>query len=171
MPHLNVEIKARSTRLDEIRQRLLAREADCQGTDTQLDTYFHCANGRLKLRQGNIERSLIFYQRPDLAGPKASQVHLYHPEGRVEDLYEALVAAYGIWREVRKSREIYFIDNVKFHLDTVVGLGTFVEIEAIDLSGDLGEAYLREQCEGYLALFEIPAQDLLEQSYSDLLEA
>jgi len=169
MPHLNVEIKARSTRLGEIRRRLLARNAAFKGTDVQLDTYFHCPHGRLKLRQGNIECSLIFYQRPDQAGPKPSQVHLYHPHGPVQDLYGALAAAYGIWREVRKSREIYFIDNVKFHLDTVEGLGTFVEIEAIDLAGDLGQAYLQAQCETYLALFEVQAEDLLEQSYSDLL--
>jgi adenylate cyclase, class 2 len=169
MPHLNVEIKARSHRRDEIRQLLLARNADFRGTDEQLDTYFHCPNGRLKLRQGNIERSLIFYRRPDQAGPKTSQVHLYHPEGEVMELYSALAAAYGVWLEVHKSREIYFIDNVKFHLDTVAELGTFVEIEAIDLTGDLGEAHLREQCEHYVALFEIQPEELLKRSYSDLL--
>ena len=31
-----------------------------------------------------------------------------------------------------KKREIYFIHNVKFHIDNVKNLGTFIEIEAID---------------------------------------
>ena len=30
---------------------------------------------------------------------------------------------------VDKRRKIYFIGNVKFHFDTVDGLGTFVEVE------------------------------------------
>jgi len=40
---------------------------------------------------------------------------------------------------VEKIREIYFIDTVKFHLDTVSDLGYFVEIEAIDYQGILGK--------------------------------
>lgn len=70
---------------------------------------------------------------------------------------------------VDKQREIFFLENVKFHLDQVVGLGTFVEIEAIDEYGSLGEAYLQKQCEHYLALFEIQPEELLTNSYSDML--
>jgi adenylate cyclase class 2 len=80
-----------------------------------------------------------------------------------------LSEALGVWQVVKKAREIYFIDNVKFHLDRVEGLGEFVEIEAIDLDGSLGEAHLRNQCEHYLQLFQIKPEDLLAQSYSDLL--
>lgn len=167
--HLNVEIKARTDRQDEIRRILLAKGADFRGTDHQTDTYFRNERGRLKLRRGNIEHSLIFYRRPDQAGPKPSEVFLYHPEQPGEKLYELLKAAYGVWVEVRKVREIYFIGNVKFHLDTVEGLGHFVEIEAIDAEGSLGEAHIRAQCEHYVQLFAIQPADLLEQSYSDLL--
>lgn len=169
MPHLNVEIKARSQRLDDIRGWLQAQGADYRGVDQQVDTYFQVPEGRLKLRVGNIERSLIFYQRPDQTGPKPSQVHLYHPEGPPEALRALLMAALEPWCEVRKRREIYFLDNVKFHLDEVEGLGTFVEIEAIDADGSLGEAYLQRQCAHYLEAFAIKAEDLLAHSYSDLL--
>jgi len=168
MPHLNIEIKARTTQQDRIRALLQAHRADFRGTDHQVDSYFSCPRGRLKLRHGNIEHSLIFYQRPDQAGPKPSQVHLYHPQPGPA-LYELLTAAYGLHCEVRKAREIYFIDNVKFHLDQVEGLGHFVEIEAIDADGSLGEARLREQCSDYLELFGIAPTDLLERSYSDML--
>ena len=58
---------------------------------------------------------------------------------------------------------------MKFHLDRVEGLGTFVEIEAIDQDGTLGEATLRVQCAHYLALLDLSEPDLVRGSYSDLL--
>jgi len=66
-------------------------------------------------------------------------------------------------------REIYFIDNVKFHIDTVKDLGTFVEIEAIDKDGTIGEIELLNQCEFYLKLFGISKENLVSVSYSDLI--
>ena len=48
-------------------------------------------------------------------------------------------------------------------------MGTFVEIEAIDVNGSLGESHLLQQCEHYMQLFVIKADDLLDVSYSDLL--
>lgn len=166
--HLNIEIKARSERHREIRAILSANQADFKGTDHQIDTYFTVPNGRLKLRQGSIEKNLIFYQRENQAGPKASHVHLYQPAAD-DQLYDLLNAALGTKVVVDKQREIYFIENVKFHLDTVKSLGTFVEIEAIDFTGNIGAAHLHEQCQHYIKLFGIQANDLLEVSYSDLL--
>ncbi|MEO0895619.1 MAG: class IV adenylate cyclase [Bacteroidota bacterium] len=167
--HLNIEIKAKSQRHEAIRQVLTDHQAEPKGTDRQHDTYFHCTNGRLKLRQGNIEKSLIFYKRSDQEGPKASHVNLYHPQDD-QALRELLIEAHGIWKEVIKSREIYFVENVKFHLDTVEGLGTFVEIEAIDKDGSIGEEKLLEQCTYYMKAFGIGEEDLLATSYSDMVE-
>ena len=70
---------------------------------------------------------------------------------------------------VDKLREIYFIDNVKFHIDTVRELGTFVEIEAIDETGEIGLTKLKEQCDYFMELFAIRFEDLIEVSYSDLM--
>ena len=70
---------------------------------------------------------------------------------------------------VDKKRKIFFIENVKFHLDEVNGLGPFVEIEAIDTKGDIGEEKLQEQCQYYMDLFGIKSTALIAVSYSDLL--
>lgn len=165
---VNVEIKARTERTQFIREILTSRHAEYRGTDNQTDTYFHCAQGRLKLRQGNVEKNLIFYRRPDQAGPKTAEVSLYKPDNS-GDLKQLLSQALGVWKQVVKQREIYFIDNVKFHLDHVEGLGNFVEIEAIDTDGSIPVDKLREQCNFYLNLFEIQAEDLLDRSYSDMV--
>lgn len=141
--------------------------ADYKGTDCQTDTYFNVPRGRLKLRQGNIENSLIFYSRPDHAGPKESEVFIYRPEA-MSSLKELLTSVLHVLATVKKKREIYFIENVKFHIDEVENLGAFVEIEAIDTSGDTARDGLREQCEQYMRLFAIAEQDLIGCSYSDL---
>ncbi len=167
--HLNIEIKARCPDPNRVRKLLRAAEADFRGTDHQVDTYFEVARGRLKLRQGNIEQSLIYYERGDLAGPKSSRVFLYPTTPESDQLRELLTAALGQRKVVDKRREIYFIENVKFHIDEVKGLGNFVEIEAIDTTGAIGENKLREQCDYYLRYLAIAPEQLIEHSYSDLL--
>lgn len=169
MSHRNIEIKARCADASFIRSFLVSHMADFKGTDEQTDTYFNVASGRLKLRQGNIENSLIFYNRENIAGPKMSQVSLFPVGSESNLLKQILTSAYGIKVEVKKKREIYFIDNVKFHIDEVEGLGSFVEIEAIDNDGSLGLEKITEQCTHYLQQFNIADEHLLTHSYSDLL--
>lgn len=168
MSVLNVEIKARCSRQDEIREILLSRQADFIGVDHQVDTYFLVNHGRLKLREGNIENHLIHYQREDQQGPKQADVLLFRSDPS-STLKEILVKALGVLVVVDKIREIYFIGNVKFHIDRVTGLGTFVEIEAIDREGTIGKERLLEQCRYYLTLLEIAEKELVPVSYSDLM--
>lgn len=164
----NVEIKARCKNPDKIRDILKAHKAKYIGLDCQTDTYFNCTNGRLKLRQGNIENSLIFYQRQNQAGPKVSDVSISKVTNG-EDIKQVLTDALGKFIEVKKNREIYFIDNIKFHIDHLQDLGDFLEIEAIDSTGQLTKEKLQEQCKHFLSLFEIKPVDLITNSYSDLL--
>ena len=168
MEILNVEIRAKCRNPDEIRSMLIEAGADFKGTDHQIDTYFKVNRGRLKLREGNIEQSLIFYDRDNTADPKASRVILF--ENRTDSsLKQLLIASLGVKIVVDKVREIYFIENVKFHLDEVKNLGHFIEIEAIDNDGTIGRDQLQKQCEGYMKKFHIKSSDLLPDSYSDML--
>ena len=166
--HLNVEIKASCPDTDFVRNWLLDNGADFKGTDNQTDTYFKVSEGRLKLRQGNIENSLIHYNRNNQEGPKDSQVTMT-AVANGQELKAVLDKALGILVDVVKKREIYFIENVKFHLDTVPGLGNFVEIEAIDADGAIGKEKLLEQCNHYMQMLQITVADLQSNSYSDML--
>lgn len=170
LPYL-VEIKARTSGPDLVREHLIANGAVLQGRDHQVDHYFRVPDGRLKLRLGTIERSLIFYQRPDQAGPKDSKVSLCRLEDVSGDasaqLLDVLTTALGEWNRVDKQREIYWADNVKLHLDEVAGLGTFVEIEAIGDTADQHEA-LEKQCRAWMNKLDIADNDLIEGSYSDM---
>ena len=168
MSILNIEIKAKCSEPSVIRKILKSRNADFKGIDHQIDTYFHARNGRFKMREGSIEYSLVFYDREDIAGPKRSDVIYYHPR-KTDPIKQQLLKSVGELVIVDKQREIYYIDNIKFHIDSVKDLGSFVEIEAIDRTGDIGAEKLYIQCEEYLKLFRIPEADLLTNSYSDML--
>lgn len=168
MAHINIEIKAKSNNQGAIREILKSKNADFAGVDHQIDTYFKVANGRLKLREGKIENHLIHYQRENKEGPKQSDVTLFKSDTK-SSMKEILTKALGILVVVDKKREIYFIDNVKFHIDVVSDLGTFIEIEAIDNEGTIKKEKLLEQCQFFLDLFKISQEDLVSVSYSDLL--
>ena len=168
MSHTNIEIKARCSNRETIRNKLKSLGADFKGIDNQKDTYFKVNQGRLKLREGNIENHLIYYHRKNISSPKQSDVILFETKPN-SSIKEILKQSLGIMVEVRKQREIYFIKNVKFHLDAVDSLGTFVEIEAIDSENKIGKEKLMEQCKNYINLLEILEEDFISVSYSDML--
>ncbi|MBD0287553.1 MAG: class IV adenylate cyclase [Flavisolibacter sp.] len=164
----NYEFKARCTDLQQLETLLQPYHPRIIGDDEQVDTYFNVPYGRLKLREGKLENALIHYQRSNIRGPKQSDVQLYQHEPD-SSLKQLLTAALGVLKVVTKRRRILFVDNVKFHFDEVVGLGTFVEVEAIDKDGLIGIDQLQEQCRHFAQLFRIKETDYIADSYSDLL--
>jgi len=168
MSYLNVEIKAIVNDPSFVRNYLVNHSATYKGTDEQTDTYFNVNAGRLKLREGNIENNLIFYNRTNQAGPKSSHFNIVKIEN-AKGLKEVLERSCGIRMIVRKKREIYYINNVKFHIDEVPGLGSFIEIEAGNILADKTESELSDQCNFYLKELGIKEEDLVAESYSDLL--
>jgi len=165
----NIEIKARCADLDAARFKLRELGARFAGVDEQRDTYFATARGRLKLRDGPIEKALIFYERPDSAAVKESTVALARLEkqGDLDDLRRALGEALGVRVEVFKRREIHFLGNVKIHLDEVANLGTFIEFEA---KGDCESDRPRcqRQVEELMVTFNVRREDLQATSYADM---
>ncbi len=165
----NVEFKAKVDNLEKLEAKLLTLDPVFKGTDHQVDTYFNVANGRLKLREGNIENALINYDRQDTAAAKESAIVLYRHEPN-KALKDILTLQLGIKVVVDKSRKIYFINHVKFHFDLVKDLGTFIEVEAIDDSNAFTIEQLKEQCDYYFGFFELEQVNLVNKSYSDLIE-
>ncbi|HVZ18303.1 MAG TPA: class IV adenylate cyclase [Terriglobales bacterium] len=166
MQHAIIEFKARCSDHDRIRELLRQKYARFVGTDHQIDTYFRVPEGRLKLREGTIENSLVFYSRPNTAGPKQSDVTMSLLPANT-DTRAVLAKALGVLVTVDKQREIYFVDNVKIHLDHVAGLGQFLEVEAIGSPDQANQ--LRDQCNSFLREFGVRPGDFIAVSYSDLL--
>ena len=166
---INIEIKAKIYNPEKARNYLRNEHAEFIGIDHQIDTYFVVKKGKLKLREGNIENALIYYIREAVATPKKSEIMLYklHKGGTLKDI---LLKILDVDIVVDKKREIYFIDNVKFLIDEVKGLGNFIEIEAIDENETIGDEILRRQCERYVDALGVSPSDILKNSYSDMLK-
>lgn len=104
MSILNVEIKAKSDNQSEIRELLNSKNAINKGINHQVDTYFNVKQGRLKLREGNIENNLIYYIREDKKGPKQSKIALFKSKPDLT-LKEILSNSIGILTVVDKREK------------------------------------------------------------------
>ncbi len=160
-----IEIKARVSSLDPIREKILSWGAMLQGTYLQTDTYFNTASDRLKMRRvaGEPTALLIYYDREDIPDPKQSDI-LIVETGEPETLKAILGRSIGVKVTVEKTREIYQHQGTQVHLDEVEGLGTFIEFERhiTDLPED------RRVLEDLMEELNIKAEDLVTVSYSDL---
>ena len=162
-----VELKARYEDLGKARALLAG--AEHVATVHQVDTYFSLGERRLKLRsiEGAREGQLVYYERPDVGGVKESRVLLATiPDAPA--VREILARVLPLKAEVRKTREIYRFQGVQVHLDTVRGLGKFIEFEKV-VAGESERDTGRKQLESLRAYFQIPADDLMASSYSDLV--
>jgi predicted adenylyl cyclase CyaB len=165
----NVEIKARVADRAAL-EREVARVADRGPVEiVQDDTFFHCERGRLKLRAFSAAAGeLIFYRRPDQAGPKES-FYVIAPTSAPDALRDALTLAYGQCGRVRKRRTLYLAGRTRIHLDEVEGLGHFLELEVV-LDEHEATAAGVEVAHALLRTLEIDPGELIEGAYVDLLE-
>jgi len=168
-PARNLEIKAVDPDPARTLEAALALDARDHGVLRQRDTYFHAVQGRLKLREAPpAPAELIAYARTDLEGPKVSNYRVV-PVADPGALAEALADALGVRVVVEKARRLLVWRNVRIHLDEVVGLGTFVELEAV-AAGVGGLAEERDKVEGLLGALGVTPDRLVPTGYADLLE-
>jgi predicted adenylyl cyclase CyaB len=163
----NIEIKARVRHYARL-QALAAALSGTTGTLlNQEDVFFHTPRGRLKLRISSpTHGELIYYERADTAGPRPS----HYTIASVQDpaaLQATLVAALGVRGIVRKQRWLYIVGQTRVHLDTVEGLGTFVELEWVMRSGQTVEEG-RQAVAELMHQLEIADTDLVSGAYVDL---
>ena len=163
----NIEIKARLRDIESARKTAAAIATGRLGVQRQIDTYFHCRRGRLKLREIEGQPAqLVWYARPDEQGPKPSD-YLLVPVGDAPLLKSALTAALGVGGVVNKRREIYLWHNVRIHLDEVAGLGTFIEFEAV-LGTGIDDSAGSAQLDGLSRRFGLGPDDFLAGSYGEM---
>lgn len=164
----NIEIKARIASISDLAQlaATIATEAPCE--IFQDDTFFKCDEGRLKLREfADGTGQLIFYRRPDAAGPKES-FYMLSETATPESLREVLSLAYGVIGRVIKRRTLYMVGRTRVHLDHVQGLGKFMELEVV-LEDEESTASGMQQAESLMQQLGIRSSQLIEGSYFDLL--
>ena len=163
----NLELKARTADLERARELAAAIGAVRQGTEEQVDQYFSVPAGRLKLRRSSLDRAhLIAYLRPDDQGSRVARFHRL-PVADPDGLEAILSAMFGVAARVEKERDVWWWQDVRIHLDTVEGLGSFVEFEArLDRIGDPEEALRRIEWLGNE--FGIASEEAIAGSYAEM---
>ncbi len=165
----NLEFKALTDSQDSIRATCGRLGATRKKMGRQVDTYFDVRRGRLKLRENSsTETSLIYYERLDSPGLRESNFRLIPLEKNKEDIREALTRSLGVRGVVDKFREVFVLGNSLINVDTLAGIGNFVEIEVKIEEAGGPEAALAEA--GFLReSFGISQADIIPWSYSDLV--
>ncbi len=173
----NIEIKARldDTATTEARARALCGAPTAQLD--QRDTFYPCAEGRLKLRviaaqagghaAGDVRGELIHYLRADCNGPRRSDYQIA-AVARPDELRAVLDAACGALLTVRKRRHLYLHGRTRIHIDRVESLGDFVELEVVLKPGEdpaAGDA----EAQSLMAELGIADHQLVAGAYADLL--
>jgi adenylate cyclase class IV len=171
----NIEIKTRLADPGEMERRLAALGADPVWVRRQRDTFFCVPRGYLKLRTAAavgpgpaLPGELIAYSREPGAAPRASDYQIARfpaPEG-MEGVLPRCLGTRGV---VEKTRRLYLWKHTRIHLDTVEGLGSFLELETV-IEGIRRDEAERETQEVIRALALDPA-GFLDRPYLELLES
>ena len=160
------ELKARCDDLAAVRRYLRGR-ARHERTLRQIDTYFVVPRGRLKLREARGGGQLIFYRRPDRAAAKRSDVAVV-PVRDGGTVVAVLGRALGVRAVVTKVRESWRWRGVQVQLDTVDGLGTFVELKKV-VRGARALAAASRELTALRRELGLAAADIQAPSYSELV--
>jgi predicted adenylyl cyclase CyaB len=166
----NIEIKARVIDRDALIDRAAVLATSPRVDIEQDDTFFRCDAGRLKLRTLDEDHGeLIFYQRPDEVGPRAS-FYMATVTRDPSALRETLTLAYGSAGRVRKHRVLFIAGRTRIHLDRVENLGDFVELEvAIEDPTDTDSG--TSEAEAIMDALGIEPAQLVSTAYVDLINA
>lgn len=167
----NIEFKAYCLDLDRVRQACASLGAHLARDHRQRDTYFSVPHNRLKLRESDkYGSSLIHYRRADLSSIRESTyTKIDLPDATASAVGDALSDDVGTLVVVEKHRQSYTLDSALINLDTVEGLGSFVEIE-IDVE-QVGEERAFERARWLKDKLNISEIDIVPVSYSDLVTA
>lgn len=127
----NVESKFRYADHDAVLARALDAGATDEGLLHQRDQFYTVPKGRLKLRTiDGAGCELMAYQREDRPEARASDYGRYATRDATS-LADVLERALPRADVVEKNRHLLLLRNTRIHLDDVVGLGRFVELETI----------------------------------------
>lgn len=178
MRNLELKILCPPTALDAMSVRLASLVRTPIQRLHQVDTYVRVDRGRLKLREfrgegdpAPTERAeLIAYARPSDDGSRWSSYQVIPiAAAAASALLAGLLMTHDRLTVVDKVRQVALIGDTRVHLDRVVGLGSFVELETVITTQTDAEATAEHQA--VIALLGLADYPSIAGSYSDLATA
>jgi adenylate cyclase, class 2 len=156
-------LKARASDFERLVELLISWGATFLGEDEQTDTYFQIDTGKLKLREGTIEKLITHYERILEDGIERTVVYRYDVNPSAIEI-ENLRTNFKPIGIVKKERSIYLLDIHKIRLDRL-DQGDFLEIESIDRGGKFTTEELRKRCWELKEKLGIADADLVPTGY------
>ena len=130
---VNLELKVKLKSFSGVKKLLKEINAELVKTLTQKDVYYKNHGELLKLRIENDEQSIIKYLRDEKGSDRFSNYEVLHfTDGNAEKFFSKI---FKIEAVVQKKRQLFMYDNTRVHLDSVKGLGNFLELETLVLNG------------------------------------
>jgi adenylate cyclase class IV len=165
----NVEIKARLPN-PSLTAAVAQSLSDCPPFHLkQVDTYFSVPIGRLKLRRiEGVRSEIIYYLRDNRRDVKQSRYVRFRIA--LPLLFRELLTFFFPLRgEVTKDRFVYLAGQTRIHLDHVLSLGSFLELEVVMQEGQTDDQgiLIASKLKAALGVSEI---DLVDCSYIDLIQ-
>jgi predicted adenylyl cyclase CyaB len=159
----NLEIKLKTNSHKDYIKILKSIGAEYCGVLKQKDVYFKVPSGLLKLRIENNKYTLIKYNRNE-KGKRWSNYEILklvgkNPEKYLTDLFKSETV-------VMKKRILYLYNNTRIHLDEVKGLGKFLELETLLVSGKKDAALRFKEM---LSILKIDPVKQIHTSYKNLI--
>jgi len=168
LPARNLEFKCYYSGTQDAEALCNSLGATFLASHTQVDTYFMTSRGRLKIRETDVGREIIYYERLNSVNPKES-VYLKTRLGDDCSIVKQLLeAALGSPVTVRKRRTVLATASALVNLDTVDNVGTFVEVEVqIERAGSIDRAY--HTANQLKTALGVTYPDMIPFSYADLV--
>ncbi|MEI7512791.1 MAG: class IV adenylate cyclase [Candidatus Uhrbacteria bacterium] len=166
----NIEIKVRVDNRTNMLRNIQKLGAKKIGLLRQTDSYYKVSNGRLKLREERPpdHTALIYYSRPDDKQSKLSEYDILNiAKDDSKKFKNILSKALSTLVVVKKNRSLYQYKNTRIHLDSVSGLGDYLELETVITKQSLSHA--KNEHETVVKALELNTCEIIAVSYSDLL--
>ncbi len=164
----NIELKLKIDNFGTLIPLLNSR-SNYKGPLIQNDIYYLTTNPRLKIREELDKTELIYYKRADSVKSKDSRYFIININYRLRNIAKSLLNTFlRVKRTVKKHRELYIYKNTRIHLDSVEGIGKFLELETVVREAKNYHLYQKEHDE-VIQLFNLDVYKKIAVSYSDLI--
>ena len=145
---LEFELKARISSLDPVRSQLTRHNAQFLGRVHEHDVYYNAPHRNFSVTDEAVRirytsgHAVITYKGAKIPSSGLKAREEFNTAVESGEVFEEILDRLGFTRtaEVNKWREMYRLGTAAISLDSVEGLGTFVEIEVLAERNDKAAA-------------------------------
>jgi predicted adenylyl cyclase CyaB len=162
---INLELKTEVKSEQDLENKIQLMGAKYIETLKQKDIYYLNPDSLLKLRIQNGTYQLIKYLRNETVGDRWSDYEILNLSG--SNVEEFLNSIFKTEVSVNKQRKLYIFKHTRIHLDNVLDLGKFLELETV--VEDISKQEAISEFNDVVNSLNLDLNRQIKKSYRDLL--